>query len=56
VVGLEDLIRNKRAVGRPQDKRDVRALERARAASAEAPQDHPAKAGAARASRSTRRS
>ena len=30
VVSLEDLIRNKRAVGRPQDKRDVRALERAR--------------------------
>jgi predicted nucleotidyltransferase len=30
VLGLEDLIRNKRAVGRPQDKRDVRALERAR--------------------------
>ena len=56
VVGLEDLIRNKRAVGRPQDKRDVRALERARTASAEAPQDLPAKAGAARASRSTRRS
>ncbi len=56
VVGLDDLIRNTRAIGRPQDKRDVRALERTRAASAEAPQDHPAKAGAARAARSTRRS
>ena len=29
VIGREDLIANKRAVGRPQDKRDVRALERA---------------------------
>ena len=27
-IGREDLIRNKRAVGRPQDWRDVRALER----------------------------
>jgi hypothetical protein len=29
VIGRDDLIANKRAVGRPQDKRDVRALERA---------------------------
>jgi Nucleotidyl transferase of unknown function (DUF2204) len=28
-VGREDLLTNKRAVGRPQDRRDVRALERA---------------------------
>ncbi len=30
-LGIEDLILNKRTVGRPQDKRDVRALEKARA-------------------------
>jgi hypothetical protein len=30
VIGREDLIANKRAVGRPRDKRDVRALEQAR--------------------------
>ncbi len=28
VIGREDLIANKRAVGRPQDRRDLRALER----------------------------
>jgi predicted nucleotidyltransferase len=31
VIGRGDLIANKRAVGRPSDKRDVRALEQARA-------------------------
>lgn len=31
VIGREDLMNNKRAVGRPQDLRDVRALERAAA-------------------------
>jgi hypothetical protein len=30
VIGREDLIANKRAVGRPRDRRDVRALERLR--------------------------
>jgi predicted nucleotidyltransferase len=30
IVGLDDLLANKRAVGRDQDRRDVRALERAR--------------------------
>lgn len=29
VIGRDDLIANKRAVGRPQDRRDVRAIERA---------------------------
>ncbi|MGH7436216.1 MAG: hypothetical protein ACRENE_11130 [Polyangiaceae bacterium] len=29
VIGREDLLSNKRAVGRPQDRRDVRAIERA---------------------------
>ena len=28
VIGREDLLANKRAVGRPQDLRDVRAIER----------------------------
>ncbi len=28
VISKADLIRNKQAVGRPQDRRDVRALER----------------------------
>jgi predicted nucleotidyltransferase len=32
-IGLEDLLANKRAVGRPQDRRDVAALERATRAS-----------------------
>lgn len=32
VIGREDLIANKVAVGRPQDRRDVRALEKASAA------------------------
>ena len=30
VIGLDELIRNKRAVGRPQDRLDVRKLERRR--------------------------
>jgi hypothetical protein len=30
VIGREDLLANKRAVGRPQDRRDVRAIERAK--------------------------
>jgi hypothetical protein len=29
VIGRDDLVANKRAVGRPQDRRDVRAIERA---------------------------
>lgn len=30
VIGRQDLLANKRAAGRPQDKRDVRAIERAK--------------------------
>jgi hypothetical protein len=32
VIGRDDLLANKRAVGRPQDRRDVRAIDRAHAA------------------------
>jgi hypothetical protein len=32
VIGREDLLANKRAVGRPQDRRDVRAVERTKKA------------------------
>jgi hypothetical protein len=55
VVGLEDLIQNKLAVGRPQDKRDVRQLERARDQLAAATRKTAA-AAKPRSSRSRRRS
>jgi hypothetical protein len=50
-IGRDDLLVNKRAVGRPQDRRDVRALERA----AEAEQQKPRAEGRKVAKRTARR-
>ena len=37
--GCDDLLVNKRAVGRPQDRRDVRAIERTMLAAAKRPRE-----------------
>ncbi len=42
-IGPDDLMANKRAVGRPQDLRDLRALERAKAGDAQRPKALPKK-------------